>query len=191
MLMSRDVLKGSRSPFCVLNWTSRRLRRVARSSTSAEAQMTGNALDTHEFAKLALFDLQQNFKLDLRKADSYLQTFPSCMVCDARNIFDGVVKVETSGLQMEEKRTAIELLAIKERLSQARVELKWVDGDQEMADGLTKPWKHESLVQALSKGFWRIVFDPEFQSARKKRALGRCQNDSEIQWLHILYPMES
>ena len=76
-------------------------------------------------------------RIDLRRVDEYLSTFESCMVCDVRNIFDGVVKVETSGLQMEEKRTAIELLAIKERLSQARVSLKWVDGEQELEDGLT------------------------------------------------------
>ena len=76
-------------------------------------------------------------RIDLRRVDEYLSTIESCMVCDVRNIFDGVVKVETSGLQMEEKRTAIELLAIKERLSQARVSLKWVDGEQELEDGLT------------------------------------------------------
>ena len=32
----------------------------------------------------------------------------------------GIVKVETSGLHMEERRTAIELLAVKERLQQGR-----------------------------------------------------------------------
>ena len=52
LLMGRDILTGSKTPFCVLNWSSRRLRRVARSSTSAEAQMSANALDNHEFANL-------------------------------------------------------------------------------------------------------------------------------------------
>ena len=57
MLMGRDVLTGSKTPFCVLNWSSRRLRRVARSATSAEAQMSANALDNHGFAKLAFLDM--------------------------------------------------------------------------------------------------------------------------------------
>ena len=112
------------------------------------------------------------------------------MVCDARNISDGVVKVETSGLQMEEKRTAIELLAIKERLSQARVSLKWVDGEQELADGLTKPWKHETLIKALQKGEWRIIFDPEFQSARRKRVLRISQQSCDAYWLHHVWQLD-
>ena len=97
--------------------------------------MTGNALDYHEFSKLAYVDMMTPQKMSLKCPDDLLSTFSSCLVCDARKIFDGIVKVETSGLQMEEKRTAIELLAIKERLKQARVELKWVDGEQELAEG--------------------------------------------------------
>ncbi len=189
LLVQENMLKGSKSPFCVVSWGSRRLRRVARSSTSAEAQMTGNALDTHEFCKLALYDLESNGKLDLRKTDEYLRQFKSSLVCDARNIFDGIVKVETSGLQMEEKRTAIELLAVKERLKQANVDLKWVDGEQELADGLTKPWKHEPLIKALDRSEWRIIYDPAFQSARRKRALG-IQNVELVHWLHCLFALE-
>ncbi len=189
LLMESNVMRGSKTPFCVLGWTSRRLRRVARSSTSAEAQMTGNALDYHEFSKLAFIDMLLPQKMNLKHPDELLSSFPSCVVCDARNIFDGVVKVETSGLQMEEKRTAIELLAIKERLKQARVELKWVDGEQELADGLTKPWKHEPLIKALDRSEWRIVYDPNFQSARKKRALNHPGID--VHWLHLVYSLES
>ena len=93
---------------------------------------------------------------------------------------------------MEEKRTAIELLAIKERLKQANVNLKWVDGDQELADGLTKPWRHEPLIKALGKGEWRIVYDPDFQSARKKRAMKMVsQNADHSYWLHCVYALES
>ena len=87
--------------------------------------------------------------MDLRVADEYLRTFESGLIVDARNIYDGLSRVESSGLQMEEKRTAIGLLAIKERLHQAAVDLKWVDGEQEHADGLTKSGCHEPLLKAL------------------------------------------
>ena len=72
--------------------------------------MSANALDAHEFAKLGYTydDLCQNFRLGLRKSDDYLSSFKSCLVGDA---YDGICKVETSGLHMAEKRTAIELLA--------------------------------------------------------------------------------
>jgi hypothetical protein len=182
LLMQKDILTGQVSPFSVLSWSSRRLKRVARSSTSAEAQMSGNALDLHEFAKLGYYDLLHGKRLDLRRTDEYLREIESCMICDARNIYDGICKVETSGLHMEEKRTAIELLAIKERLNQANVCLRWVDGEQELADGLTKPWKHEPLIRALREHAWKIVYDPKFQSARKKRILQQNLYVDEI-WL--------
>lgn len=194
LLMGKTALTGAKTPFCVLSWSSKRLRRVARSSTSAEAQMSANALDSHEFAKLAQYDLNYGGTIQLKKADDYLSSFESGLICDARNIYDGIVKVETSGLKMEEKRTAIELLAIKERLNQAQVTLKWVDGDQEMADGLTKPWRHEPLLKAMRAYHWRIVYDPEVQSARRKRAL-RYQNPvvssvDDQYWLHCLFSLD-
>lgn len=189
LLMQRGVLDGCKSPFHILSWSSRRLRRVARSSTSAEVQMSANALDSHEFAKLAYFDLMSFSRVDLRKTDEYLSSIPSCMVCDAKNIYDGVVKVETSGLHMEEKRTAIELLAIKERLQQANVSLKWVNGDQELADGLTKPWKHEGLIQAMEGKHWRIVFDPTYQSAKRIRAARQANVSEEAYAMYCLWDL--
>ena len=189
LLMKREVLDGCKSPFHILSWSSRRLRRVARSSTSAEVQMSANALDSHEFAKLAYFDLMSFSRVDLRKTDDYLSSIPSCMVCDAKNIYDGVVKVETSGLHMEEKRTAIELLAIKERLQQANVSLKWVNGDQELADGLTKPWKHEGLIQAMEGKHWRIVFDPAYQSAKRARAARQANLSEETYAMYCLWDL--
>ena len=51
ILMEAKVLTDKQGRFPVLSWTSRRLRKVARSSTSAEVKMIGNATDTHEFVK--------------------------------------------------------------------------------------------------------------------------------------------
>ena len=65
--MQKGILGGQRSSFSALCWTSKRLKRVARSSTPAEAQMSGNALDTHEFSKLGYYDLFVPDVLDLRK----------------------------------------------------------------------------------------------------------------------------
>lgn len=77
LVMGADVLKGAKTLFHVLSWNSRRLRRVARSSTSAETQMTANALDLHEFAKLALYDMQTVELVDLRKSSNH--SFGFCL----------------------------------------------------------------------------------------------------------------
>ena len=179
VLMEGRVLKGHQGKFSVLNWTSRRLKRVARSSTSAEVQMCGNALDTHEFLKLAYLDMQSNRVLDLQDVDPYLQEIPSILVCDSKNVYDGLAKVESTGLHMEEKRTAIELLGIKARLIPANISIRWVDGDQELADCLTKPWVYDQLLRALDLGSWKIVFDSEMLSAKKKRQLQKALKTSK------------
>ena len=49
-----------------------------------------------------------------------------------------------------------------ERIGPAGVAVKRVDSGQELADGLTKCWKHEQLIHVLSLGCWKIVYDPLF-----------------------------
>jgi hypothetical protein len=167
----KKILQGELSPFSIVQYSSRKLQRVARSSTSAEVQGFGNALDSHEFAKLLAIELESSSVLDLRNVDQYLQQRQTSVVCDAKNIYDALERIETSGLQLEEKRTAVELLGIKEIIRGANVKARWVNSDQELADGLTKPWKFDQLIKAMQKGCWRIIFDPDFVSARKARKL--------------------
>ena len=63
---------------------------------------------------------------------------PSVLVCDSRNLYDALAKIETSGLHLEEKRTAIEVLSTRETTRATGIEIRWVDGDQQLADGLSK-----------------------------------------------------
>ena len=67
--------------------------------------------------------------------------------------------METRGLQLEEKSTAVECLAIRNRTKHAGVKLRWVDSDQELADGLTKMHAYDQLLRALQLNKWSIVFD--------------------------------
>ena len=103
VLMERKAVQGGgRGLFSVQAWSSRQLRRVARSSTSAETQMLGNGLDFHEFAKVAYLDMNSAQKMDLRDVDQYSSRHESFVVSDAKNAYDALAQVETSGLHMEE-----------------------------------------------------------------------------------------
>ena len=151
--MEKSAIDGGSGHFSVLNWCSRRLKRVARSSTSAEVQMMGNGFDGHEFTKLFRIDM-----LTRKLAGKWISvTLTATCVRRIRLLFPTLEMRTTplprqarSGLRMEEKRSAIELLRVKERLPQARVVIRWVDGDRELADCLTKPWLHEQLLTALN-----------------------------------------
>ena len=52
LLVDADFLEGEDTAFSILFWGSRKLQRIARSSTAAEIQQLGNSLDLLEFAKL-------------------------------------------------------------------------------------------------------------------------------------------
>ena len=151
--------------------------------------MCANALDLHEFVKLSFLELESPKPLVLANSDLFLSRWKTCMIVDAKNVFDAVCKIETAGLQLEEKRTAIELLAIKQRLQQALVDLRWVNSDQQMSDALTKPWQHESLIRALQESMWRIVYDPSYQSAKRVRALKQSQQNPEMYALYCLWDL--
>jgi len=67
------------------------------------------------------------------------------------------------------KRTAIDVLSIRERTQQTGILVKWVDSDQQLGDGLSKPNHFDSLLEMLRYGSLSIVFDPLFVSAKTKR----------------------
>ena len=92
-----------------------KLARVARSSTSAEVQMASNATDHHEFLKQILLEWFNKRPVLENSPDQVMKTMPSILILDAKNLYDALSRIETSGLQLEEKRTAIDVLSIRER----------------------------------------------------------------------------
>ena len=67
----------------------------------------------------------------------------------------------------------MEVTAIRQRLEHGFIHTGWVNSDRQMADRLTKlqaPWK---LLEIMSAGKWKIVWDATFQSARKLKVTGR------------------
>lgn len=98
-------------------------------------------------------------RLNLRNPDPHIQKMKSCLITDSKNVYDGLNRIESAGLHLEELRTGVELLSVKERIGPAGVAVRWVDSGQELADGLTKCWKHEQLIRVLSLGYWKLVYD--------------------------------
>ena len=155
-----SVLEGHRSAFSPVAWQSRKLVRVARSSTSAEVQMASNAIDHHEFLKQILLEWFNRKPVLKDSLDQVMKIMPSILILDAKNLYDALSRIETSGLQLEEKRTAIDVLSIRERTRQTGILVKWVDSDQQLGDGLSKPNHFDSLLEILWYGSLSIVFDP-------------------------------
>lgn len=129
VLADASTLDGKPSCFSPISWQSRKLPRIARSSTSAEVQMASHTTDVHEFLKQLLIEWQNKDPVLLHDPDFCMRQFPSVLILDCKNLYDAMSRIETSGLQLEEKRTAIEVLSIRERTKHTNILVKWVDSD--------------------------------------------------------------
>ena len=167
MLVDHSVLEGKPSKFSPLSWQSRKLPRVCRSSTAAEIQTGSHAVDSHEFTKQMFFEWHNKHVIDYKHMDETLNRASSIIVTDSKNLYDSVSRIETSGLQLEERRLALEVLSIRERIRATGMQL---DSDQQLADNLSKPFSYTTLLGAIDKGEVFLQFDDKFVSAKKKRA---------------------
>ena len=171
VLTDSRVLEGKRAPFSILGSHSRKLKRVSRSSTSAEVQACANAYDDLEFVKQLYYEVYHESGLSVSCADQQISTIPSAVVCDAKNLYDSVTRITSAGLQLEEKRLCLEVINIKERASAINAVLRWVDSDQQLADDLTKLFCVDKILEVLKQKEICIIFDSSFMSAKKKRQL--------------------
>ena len=175
MLVDHSVLQGKKGSFSPIGWQSRKLPRVCRSSTAAEIQTGSHATDSHEFAKQTLMEWFNENPLEASRMDEALSQVSSVIVTDSKNLYNSANRIETSGLQLEERRLALEVLSIRERIKAAGMQLKWADSDQQLADNLSKPFSYNSLLAAMERGSLCIQFDGQFTSAKKKRAWYKSQ----------------
>ena len=180
MIADAKVIEGKRSEYSLLSWQSRKLSRIARSSTSAEVQMASNATDHHEFTKQILLEWFNSNESFGKHVEERMRLFPSILILDSKNLYDAMARIETSGLQLEEKRTALEVLSIRERTKLTGIMVKWVDSDQQLADGLSKPFHYDQLVDLLHLGVTSVVFDPLFTSAKRKKQKARQERHKEL-----------
>ena len=94
----------------------------------------------------------------------------SALITDCRGLYDAVSRSQTAGLGLAEKRTAIEALSIKQICEESSVALKWVNSDRQLADILTKIGVlPDNIDRVLATNKWKIVFDPQFTSAKNIR----------------------
>ena len=90
----------------------------------------------------------------------------SPVLVDAKALFDVVLSL-APGLKLSEKRTAIEVAIMRDRLQAMGGKLKWLNSSQQLADGLTKVQGRDQMNYLLMKGIHRLTFDPNYTAAKK------------------------
>ena len=165
------IMDGEVSKVRPINWHSQKIDRACRSPGAAEAQVAVNGEDSlystrHQWCELLMG------APDLWRPDLAVRQIPGCLVTDSRNVYD---KLETEVLVVKgaEKRTSIELLAIKESQMRMGLQVRWVHSEAQLANSLTKSGGQREYDPFIKmKQQWRLVEDTTVMSAKRRREQG-------------------
>ena len=111
--------------------------------------------------------------------DETVMKTPGVLISDSKNLFDRLSQTMVT-LQGAEKRSDIESLCLKEAILHSDVKIRWVNGDSQLSNSLTKDTEpHQLFLFMARNGRWRIVFDQEILSGKKRKALGLSALDAQ------------
>ena len=103
---------------------------------AVEGQSAATAADAMEWVKVFLA-LAVNPSLEPDSEEAPKMFGKSPLITDAKALYDAA-KSRSSGMGINEKRTAIEVLMVNERLAAMCGEWRWTNTHQQLANGLTK-----------------------------------------------------
>ena len=177
-IASEDEMNSNRPfPLTIVDWASRKLPRVCRSSLSAEAQTMSSAVDNLEWVKtmygLMIWPGERAGNEEVMK---WLGASPC--VTDARALYDASTS-STPGMKLAEKRTAIEIKIAMQRLTACAGMMRWCNSEQQLADGVTKAAARQKFAMELKR---RVhCFDPEHVAAKKVKSETKEKEQDELE----------
>ena len=169
-LCDKKILDGDKTHVTMVSWNSNKLRRVARSSLAAEVQAMSNSEDELHLVRGAWAEFNGG-EFNLEDPDETIRQVPGTIIIDAKSIYDTLVS-QNQPLQLQEKRTALELLAYLKNTELNNTSTRWVHGEANLADALTKINASGMLREFMLTSEWLIVQDDKQRSAKKRKAQG-------------------
>ena len=82
---------------------------------------------------------------------------PFLAAVDSKSLFDAVNECAGSATYVSDKRTAIDISAIKTDLAETSGTVRWIATRAMISDPLTKPHPGAYLRHVLSTGYWSIM----------------------------------
>lgn len=170
-ITSRALLEGSMCKISPIAWQSAKINRQCRSPGAAECLAAIDCEDLMYSVRLQFYEMCGNV-VQVRHTGQQVALIPGVLVTDSTNVHDRM-KTEVYVPKGPENRTALEMLGLKEALTQTKTPIRWVNSDAQLANSLTKDHEQHQLQRFYHLGqCWRIVEDPTMKSARNRKKLG-------------------
>ena len=165
------LLAGDLASITPIVWQSAKIQRACRSSAAAETRAAVDAEDELYAVRFQTFEFEGGH-VNVWRCDDAVRAVNAVLISDSKNLYDRLGQTVLT-LKGAEKRTDIETLCLKESTSSTDLVVRWVNGDSQLANSLTKENELHQIHEFLRRGGqWRIVFDPNLLSGRKRRQLG-------------------
>lgn len=162
---SQDMIEeGKPGPLVVIDYGSKKLARKARSSLAAEVQAGSLATDQLEWAKVFMSLVWNPGWKAEKEATAWIGQSP--IITDAKSLYDAS-RSASAGLGLSEKRTAIELDAMMDRMKVFDGQLRWTSAFQQVADGMTKPRARQAMAEVLRRGTHAMKYAEECVAGKK------------------------
>ena len=171
-MSTSGIAAGEISYVSPMFWKSGKIDRVCRSPGSAEARAAVDAEDNLYMLRYAWAEFC-GYEADPWEPDALVKLVPAVLVTDSRNVYDKLEKpyITPKGAS---KKIDIELLALKESQRNTSLDVRWVNSDAQLANTLTKRGEEHQVARFIALGQrWRIVFDENMFSGKRRKAQGK------------------
>lgn len=135
-LTDKSMIDRKKAACWLVDWSSKKLRRVVRSAVAAETLAGQNGLDAIEFFQALLAETL--YGMTPRQFRDSKPEFPACLVVDSKGFYDAVTRSCCSAAISLERILMIDYSIATETLSNQNILIFWVNNLQMAADPLTK-----------------------------------------------------
>ena len=173
------LLKGDLVPISPLFWQSAKIQKTCKSSGAAETRAAADTEDELFALRFQAFEFLGGV-VSIWQCDKAVSEIAGVLISDSKNLYDRLNQTVLT-LKGAEKRIDIETLCLKESMFATSLKIGWVNGDSQLANSLTKEAELHQLFEFFRRnGQWRIVYDPELLSGRKRKQIGLGSLDNAV-----------
>ena len=184
-LAQKDILERKRAACWIIDWSSKKLKRMVRSSVAAETLAGQNGLDAIEFFQALMSETLHG--ITPKEFRNNTPKIPSCLVIDSKGFYDAVTRSCSSQSISVERRLMIDYAIARETIDKQGVLVFWVNNLRMAADALTKlKGDTRPLFEILEGGTFLIKLCLE--SGRKETAKQKepsPQQQWTAEWMHV------
>ena len=109
----RQLIEGHVTDLSLIGWSTNKLKRVARSSLSAEIQRACNTDDELSAARLLWSEIN-GYQVTKHNVTDAVRATPGIIVLDANRVYDAVQNSSSTPLGLTEQQSGIELMGLQD-----------------------------------------------------------------------------